>query len=521
MLCNLIAWKEGDEYVFEDGSKAYKFPDNDKRFKNFELIPDWVVEGLVGTPFRQFGFKSGKLYIAQLGVFTRSEFESEISKYKVENLDRYIDKRIRLDDGTEVTLKERKGFRFKFDDNNFVDWVHVKDVINKHYVRTSTGTEMIDIRGRIYKYVRYSGSLLAEAVYNGVVEQTHVNKLYGSFDFDVVDSADNLVTIMSPYLFEDREFYYKGYTPCKIVEFKSYNHSPIVKLLETGEIQKVQRKWIFSYTELSNIIKGKYCDVKVLHIQSQENGMGGLYTVQFPDGSISEVDRDLVRSNCIVHKDVADASSIANVRIKDYNYENGKWVVTSCFGVLEKDKFIDKCLEYSYFTDALLGNVFTSSDGHEYKVIEIVKSGGQITYKVVFDTGQTRILYSADMFLNNVTYHDKPRKTEELYGDWSDSLIGMRFRVIEQLKHKVFKIEFETGNINTASSYVIKSGSVLPSFIEYTKSCKVLGHYNGEAIKSGYYDRVSNLLVLLLKCGDILMIDKDGKLVSRESRVDE
>ena len=56
MFCNLIAWKEGNDYVFEDGSKAYTFLDNDERFNNYTLMPDWVVEGLVGTPFSQFVF---------------------------------------------------------------------------------------------------------------------------------------------------------------------------------------------------------------------------------------------------------------------------------------------------------------------------------------------------------------------------------------------------------------------------------------------------------------------------------
>ena len=86
MFCNLIAWKEGDEYVFEDGSKAYPYPDNDKRFDRFMLIPDWVVKGLTDTPFRYFGFKNGKIYVKRLGIFTREEFESKIVKYKYEKL---------------------------------------------------------------------------------------------------------------------------------------------------------------------------------------------------------------------------------------------------------------------------------------------------------------------------------------------------------------------------------------------------------------------------------------------------
>lgn len=522
MMCNMVAWKEGDEYVFEDGSKAYKFPDNDTRFINFELIPDWVVEGLMGTPFRRFGFKNGKIYIVQLGVFTRSEFELEIYKYKVESLDKYVGKSIRLNDGTEVTLKQRKGFRFIFGDRDVVDWVHVKDVVNGNYIRTSVGEELVDLNGRLYKYVRFIGLFTHEVSYDGVLEQVHVNTLYGAFDTDFVDDANKIVTIASEYLYEDRIFYYKGCSPCKINELVHIgSYRVMIKILETGEIQRAKRRWLFRYAEQENIIKGKFVTVKVLDIQDACRGEERVYTVQFPDGSISEVDRGYIRSKCIVHKDVADASSIANVRIKDYNYENGKWVVTSCFGALEKDEFIDKCLEYRYFTDALLGNVFTSSDGHEYKVIEIVKSGGQTTYKVMFDTGQTRILYSADMFLNKVAYYDKSRKTEELYGDWSDSRIGLKFRVLEQLEHKIFKVEFETGDINTASSYIVKRGRVLPSFMEYTKSCNSLGIYGGKTVDDCYYDRVNSTLVMLTKCGDILIVNKDGELLSRESRIDE
>lgn len=85
MMCNMVAWKEGDEYVFEDGSKAYKFPDNDRRFKNYTLIPSWVVEGLVDTHYTTFGIKGNKIYVEGIGYIARDSFCTTMMQYKCNN----------------------------------------------------------------------------------------------------------------------------------------------------------------------------------------------------------------------------------------------------------------------------------------------------------------------------------------------------------------------------------------------------------------------------------------------------
>ena len=549
MFCNLIAWKEGDEYVFEDGSKAYPYPDNDKRFDKFMLIPDWVVKGLTDTPFRYFGFKSGRIHIKQLGVFTREEFEREIVKYKYEELDKYIGKTIRLEDGNKVTLKKYDKYKFKLNKreiNGEYVWIHIKDVVNGRNILCSYGTKLIDNEGVPYTRIKTSKMQGTDKLNYSISINNEIKVVRAArLGFAEYMPSDNIYPIISGFMYEDRVLYYNGMKACKIqdVILGTSRHrisSVILKILDTDETLKVLISNIFIFIDKDcrsvkdyTSVRHRWAEAKIVNTYFNHDCRCEYKTLEFCDGSRTDIPTRYVSRGNICHSDVLDAWRMdKDIQISSYFYENDKWFVKSNFGILERSEFLKEAIKFSRFKETCVGKTFISKEGHEYTVESIEKGRNYNYCHIRFADGRTRICIAFKAYTggvlnshhyirlgNSYDMNTQSRKNEkpyrnrsfmDKYTDWSDSVIGLRFRVLGKKDDK-YRVELENKDITWARKSKILNGRVYPEFISRGYEAYI-GTYESRFILSMYFDFAKDLYVLLTKEHDILLVSHDGQL---------
>lgn len=558
MLCNLIAWKEGDGYVFEDGSKAYPYSDNDKRFNKFMLIPDWVVRGLEDTPFNYFGFKTGKIHIRQLGVFTREEFEREIIKYKYKELNKYVGKVVRLEDGSEVILESYKGYKYKLGKatrNNCI-WIHVKDVVNNRNALCSYGTELVSCTGEVYKRMSVPISGSEERSKYTVFIDNEVRLLHpGTLGLSAGKGCNNIYPIVSEYMYTGRVLYYNGVRRCIIrnVENAMQGSSTkksagafTIEFLDTGEMTKIFASSIFNFVDETHgsmvkksasmkwrennyIIKGRWTDCVVIDTIFDAESRVTYKVVEFCDGSYASIPSDFVRRGRFCHSDVFEAwKSSIDVAIKSYTYKNDNWIVESNIGTFERTEFIKEVHKIQLFKETCVGKMFITRTGCKY-TIESMEEGKSCTYlHIRFEDGLYR-LYSLIKVYNGEVYHSYDEscvshksdyqvdgiKKEfiDKHRNWENSIIGLKFRVLSKSKKKnKYKVELENGDMTFSRRSQILNKRVYPEFISSSTCPDYIGMYESRYILSMYFDYTKDLYFLLTKEHDILLVSRDGEL---------
>ena len=536
MFCNLIAWKEGDEYVFEDGSKAYPYPDNDKRFDKFMLIPDWVVKGLTDTPFRYFGFKSGRIHIKQLGVFTREEFEREIVKYKYKKLNKFIGKTIRLENGDKVVLESLTGVKFETNKRSKVGrkkiWLHVKDVVTKRNTIFSFGTELVANNGVPYKRIDIQSEAVKKTLDYTVLVDGEIKVIaVATLGYNLAIGLDkrDIYPIISEYMYNDRVLYFNGIRRCKVKSIASACCSDsssvrtlIIEFLDNGETAKVSFLDIFRFVDEGWILKGRWVDVRVVDTFFDEIKRETYRTLEFCDGSRTNLSVRCIRTGKgrLCHSDVLDICRASNgVKILDYRYENGKWIVESNIGTFERGEFRKGVDDFEYFRENCVGKTLFTKNGYRY-VIENTEHRGRQPYLVVrFDNGATKLCTAINAYTGNVSsYYSKGvlnyRKNgilTETFKDWSDSKIGLKFRVLTK-EDRRFKVELENEDIVYATRERILGGRPVPKFITLTTNNSYIGKYESYLLVSMYFDFKKDMYVLLTKERTILLVLRNGKL---------
>lgn len=530
MFCNMIAWKEGNDYIFEDGSKAYTFPDNEKRFDTFMLIPDWIVRGLEDTPFRFFGFKNGKIHIVNLGVFTRQEFEEELPKYKFGELQKFIGKTIRLENGEEITLSEYKNFKF-FTDRGTTkapEWLHVKDVITGRNVLYSFGTDLVAYTGEPYERVEESfKSIRNRGQYSVRIGKEVLLLKSGTLGYTsgMAKTIKDILPIISEYMYRDRVLYYSDGRMCKIVEVVSatastHSASFKVEFLNNKEVTVCKSRSLFRYGK-GRAVKGMWVDAKVIDSYYNSEDKAVYNVVEFCDGSTTLLRDFYVYQGRLCHSDVLLACrGIPGLRILSYRYENGKWYVSSDLGELERKEFINKADNYRRFLKSAIGKTFKTVDGHTYIVESLDKVNGKCSkFLIRFDNGAVRYYRPIEVYrgevrcLNkNFTNGHKCGYILDKYKNWLDSEIGLKYKVVGRFNNKLYNVELSNGDNCTASLVRLKTGKILPSFMESIKGGGYIGKYKSSGILSIYFDFKEDLYFLLTADRDILYVSRDGEL---------
>lgn len=530
MFCNMIAWKEGNDYIFEDGSKAYTFPDNEKRFDTFMLIPDWIVRGLEDTPFRFFGFKNGKIHIVNLGVFTRQEFEEELPKYKFGELQKFIGKTIRLENGEEITLSEYKNFKF-FTDRGTTkapEWLHVKDVITGRNVLYSFGTDLVAYTGEPYERVEESfKSIRNRGQYSVRIGKEVLLLKSGTLGYTsgMAKTIKDILPIISEYMYRDRVLYYSDGRMCKIVEVVSatastHSASFKVEFLNNKEVTVCKSRSLFRYGK-GRAVKGMWVDAKVIDSYYNSEDKAVYNVVEFCDGSTTLLRDFYVYQGRLCHSDVLLACrGIPGLRILSYRYENGKWYVSSDLGELERKEFINKADNYRRFLKSAIGKTFKTVDGHTYIVESLDKVNGKCSkFLIRFDNGAVRYYRPIEVYrgevrcLNkNFTNGHKCGYILDKYKNWLDSEIGLKYKVVGRFNNKLYNVELSNGDNCTASLVRLKTGKILPSFMESIKGGGYIGKYKSSGILSIYFDFKEDLYFLLTADRDILHVSRDGEL---------
>lgn len=530
MFCNMIAWKEGNDYVFEDGSKAYTFPDNEKRFDTFMLIPDWIVRGLEDTPFRFFGFKNGKIHIVNLGVFTRQEFEEELPKYKFGELQKFIGKTIRLENGEEVTLKEYKNFKF-FTDRGTTrapEWLHVKDVITGRNVLYSFGTDLVAHTGEPYERVEESfKSIRNRGQYSVRIGKEVLLLKSGTLGYTsgMAKTIKDILPIISEYMYRDRVLYYSDGRMCKIVEVvnaiaSTHSASFKVEFLNNKEVIVCKSRSLFRYGN-GRTVKGMWVDAKVIDSYYNSEDKAVYNVVEFCDGSTTLLRDFYVYKGRLCHSDVILACrGIPGLRILSYRYENGNWYVSSDLGELERKEFVKKADDYRRFLKSAIGKTFKTVDGHTYIVESLDKVNDKCSkFLIRFDNGAVRYYRPIEVYrgevrcLNkNFTNKHKCGYILDKYKNWLDSEIGLKYKVVGRFNNKLYNVELSNGDNCTASLVRLKTGKILPSFMESIKGGGYIGKYKSSGILSIYFDFKEDLYFLLTADRNILYVSRDGEL---------
>ena len=516
MFCNLIAWKEGNDYVFEDGSKAYTFLDNDERFNNYTLMPDWVVEGLTDTPFNRFGFRSNKIHVQALGVFTRKEFEQEIVKYKVVKLQEYIGKTIRLLDGRDVKITRLKGYKFIVDIKvrQSKGWIHVKDVLDNRYVLYSFGMETVAYTGEICERIEddCNNAYFTYVKLNGEVVQKSIHFLFKNCGCG--GNPDNITVITSAYMYENRLFYYRGLRKCRIVgDLLASNKTFETEFLDNGEKSRHSAIVLFKYLEENRIVKGRFVDAEIVDIYHIPNTRLTYYTLRFCDGSTTDLERAYVKNGTLCHSDVIDACKGTVIKILGYWYDDGKWYVRSILGTTAREDFKGRVDEFEHFLETCIGKTYESIDGYKYTIDSFIMKYKVRRLRIVFDNGRVKEVNAQDIFNGNIkSYNDNEIITSK-YKDWTDSTMGLRFRVIRYVNRAKYEVEFENGDRVIVGKERLLNHNIYPSIIEWVRGYgKYIGTYKGYFILSAYFDFEKDLYIMLTRDRDILYVTRDGSL---------
>lgn len=521
MLCNLIAWKEGNDYVFEDGSKAYKFTDNNRRFSNCNLYPEWVVNGLTGTPFRRFGFKDNKIHVQYLGVFTRSEFEREIVKYKEDKLKEYIGKTIRLLDGNVAKITELRNYKFivNIKGGKRYAWVHTKDMLSGRYVLYSFGMETVASTGEICERVEvdnnYDDAFIIYVKLNGEIVQKPAGFLFrNTSKSPCFATPDDIVPITSAYMYENRIFYYKGFRQCKITgDAVVSNPTFDIEFLDNGEKSRHSVSVLFKYAEANNIVRGRWVDAEILERYYIPETKLIYYVLRFCDGSTTCLGRDFIRNGTICHSDVLDACKGTGIKVLGYWYDDGKWYVRSSLGVTTREAFKSRIEEFKHFLETCIGKTYVSVDGYKYVVESFIMVSQVRKLTIVFDNGKTKSAKVYDVFNGNVSMCKGRETLVNEYKDWTESTMGLRFRAVRAVGKIKYEIEFENGDRAVVGRVRLLNRNVYPNFIEWVKGyTRYIGDYRGYTILSVYFDFSMDVYVLLTRERNLLYVERDGSL---------
>ena len=92
---------------------------------------------------------------------------------------------------------------------------------------------------------------------------------------------------------------------------------------------------------------------------------------------------------------------------------------------------------------------------------------------------------------------------------------GLKFAVVNLCRRGRFKIAFENDDISYASFNAIKTGKVLPKFMQGTTKKDCIGKYFEVGIRQLYFDYKENCYILVTIDGELFKVARDGTLIDR------
>ena len=502
MFCNLIAWKEGNDYVFEDGSKAYPFLDNDERFNNYTLMPDWVVEGLVGTPFYQFVFMYSNHSVKSFGIagcrlfYDKCDFEENIGLYRYENLKAFIGTCPNCCDTGDV-IKEIYSSGFITENGLWYHFTEVVEPDNKWYL-------CCDLQGEL-------------GIAENEIRRMHISGRESTRQY-IASRFGTASVCMSPYdikaiksglYFNQRPLYLNGYLKCSIYEFNN-NGTVNLHFADSDKTEyNLSLSAVFENTE--PCLFARTYGYHVMPVEEVDDS----FRVVFSDFSESVITKENFSNGMVYHEDVIKALELLGIMHLDcYFYvKDFGWVFTIGKNSYHENVFLGY---FDFDTGEIsipVGSKFHSLDDVLFCIIGINKTEiGNVVYDISFNNEDIRTgICGEDILACKVLYSScsDSNSCENEFTYYTAYGLGYN---IEDIDTETCRVFFEDGTSRLMSvERVSRQGSIIiPKLFSETTRKDCICCYNSKSVRSLYFDRSESCYILLDYKYNLYKVQSDG-----------